>query len=70
MKRVFEVRGAAGTIDGVETAFNDRVEALSRDPRVSVVKAEVETDGVSDTVLGPRTNIIGYVIDVEYEAAA
>ena len=65
--RVFEITGAAGTIDGVETAFNDRVEALSRDPRVRSIKAEVQTDGVAETVLGPRVNIIGYVIDVEYE---
>lgn len=68
--RVFEITGAAGTIDGVETAFNDRVEALSKDPRVVSIKAEVQTDGVTETILGPRTNIIGYVIDVEFEAVA
>ena len=70
LTRVFEVTGAAGTIDGVEPAFNDRVEALSKDPRVLSIKANVQTDGVSDTVLGPRVNIVGYIIDVEFADAA
>lgn len=70
LKRVFEITGAAGTLDGVEQAFNDKVEALSKDPRVISIKAEVQTDGERETILGPRLNILGYTIDVEFADAA
>ncbi len=70
MVRVFEVKGAAGTIDGVEQAFNNRVEVLSQDPRIGAIKAEVLTDGEREDILGTRINITGYTIDVEYLDAA
>ena len=70
MDRVFEITGAPGTLDGLETAFTERVEALSRDPSVRRIKADVQTDGERETVLGPQINIIGYTIDVDYVDAS
>lgn len=66
MPRVFSVTGAAGTIDGVEEAFNQRVLALTADPTVTKIDAKVTSDGIEETVYGPRPKITGYTIDVDY----
>ncbi|AXQ69822.1 hypothetical protein HOU03_gp446 [Caulobacter phage CcrSC] len=67
MKRVFDVRGAFGTMEQAGEAFNAMLMRLAMDPDVRSIKSEVLTDGIHENMIfGPQPKITGYTIDVEY----
>lgn len=69
--RVFDVRGAFGTLDNASDAFNAMLMRLATDPEVRQIKSEVLTNGTHQNLLfGEQPNIVGYTIDVAYVPVA
>ncbi|UTU07923.1 hypothetical protein CcrC1_gp237c [Caulobacter phage C1] len=69
--RVFDAKGAFGTMEQAGEAFNAMLIRLAQNPDVLSIEAEVLTDGTHQNLLfGEQPSIIGYRIDATFAVAA